>query len=80
MSDATTRHATLQFDKPVEAATLTAAVPPGITHEELTQVAREAFALVSSVHHCNCLSGVIRFVVEEDFSQAVEVNLGTAAD
>jgi hypothetical protein len=79
MAKAATRHANLQFDRSMEAATLTAAVPAGITQEELADVARAAYSLVSSTHHCNCLSGVIRLVVEEDFSQAVEVNLGPAA-
>jgi hypothetical protein len=80
MSEATIRHAKLRIDGPVERSTLTAAVPGGVTENELAEVARAAFGLVSSIHHCNCLSGVIRFVVEEDFAQAVQVDLGAGAD
>jgi len=76
MSDAMARRAELKFDGPVGISTLTATVPQGITEDELVAVAKQAFSLVSSVHHCTCLSGRVSFVVEEDFSQAVQVNLG----
>jgi hypothetical protein len=74
MSDGS-RRVELKFDAPVGTSTLTATVPLGVTEEELVAVAKQAFSLVSSVHHCTCLSGRVSFVVEEDFSQAVEVAL-----
>jgi hypothetical protein len=69
------RHATLKLSKGPEGQVLTASVPHDVTEKDLAVVTKSAFALVSTLHHCNCLSGVIKLVVEDNFADAIQVDL-----
>ena len=70
------RRATLKMSKGPDGQVLTASMPHGVTENDLVAVSKSAFALVSKLHHCTCLSGVVRFVVEDNFGEAIQVDLG----
>jgi len=55
--------------------TLTASVPNNISDEEFASVGRHALGLIRNLTKCNCLSGRISFVVEENFGDAIKVEL-----
>ena len=55
--------------------TLTASVPGNITDDDMAAVGRHALGLIRNLTKCNCLSGRISFVVEENFGDAIRVEL-----
>ena len=71
----TARQATLKLSSGPDGQVLTASVPGDISENELTTVGRNAFALIGRLTHCNCLSGRIKFVVEENFAEVIQVDL-----
>lgn len=70
-----TRSASLKLSRGAEGQVLTASLPHNVTENDLLAVSRSAFAMVSQLHHCNCLSGVIKLVIEDNFAEAVQVDL-----
>lgn len=56
---------------------LTAHVPLNLSVEEFSHVNRAAYDLISKLTGCNCMSGRIRFVVEDRFADVIRVNLQT---
>jgi hypothetical protein len=72
------RDATLKLSHTREGAVLTARVPGNVSHEEFGRVTASAFELVSKLTGHPCLSGRIKFVVEDMFlKDVIRVNLQT---
>ena len=71
----THRHATLKLSNGPTGQVLTARVPSTLSEEDFTRVGREAFALIRNLTGCNCLSGRISFVVEDNFADVIRVEL-----
>jgi hypothetical protein len=71
MSKPSERHATLSLAGEV----LTARVPNDINEKEFARVASSAFGLINKKTGCTCLSGRIKFVVEDHFGDVIQVKL-----
>jgi len=69
------RTATLQLAHGAVSSTLTAHVPGDINAHELAAVGSSALDLVRKLTGCNCLSGRIRFVVQDNFADVIKVDL-----
>jgi hypothetical protein len=69
------RHATLTLSKGASGQVLTASVPSNITDEDFAHVGRSGLALIRKLTNCNCMSGRISFVVEENFADVIRVEL-----
>lgn len=54
---------------------LTASVPSNISDEDFAVLGRSALGLIRKLTNCNCMSGRISFVVEENFGDAIRVEL-----
>ncbi|HZS45258.1 MAG TPA: hypothetical protein VFC63_09175 [Blastocatellia bacterium] len=72
------RHASLKLSNTAEGQVLTASVPSDITDEDFHVVGTRALGLIKKLTGCNCLSGRISFVVEDNFAQVIQVDLGQA--
>jgi hypothetical protein len=70
------RHATLQMTRGPSGPTLTARVPLELSAQDFNKVATSAYELIHRLTGCNCLSGRISFVVEDNFADVINVNLG----
>jgi hypothetical protein len=70
------RHATLRLSNSEKGQVLTARVPLDCSEADFLAVSRQAYALVNRMTHCNCLSGRISYVVEDIFSEVIQVDLG----
>jgi hypothetical protein len=75
MSTSNGRAAMLRIDKHESGPVLKATVPSELSAEEFVKVAESGYDLIRRLTGCNCLSGRISFVVEEDWAQAIEVQL-----
>jgi hypothetical protein len=75
MSTLNARAAMLRIDKHESGPVLKATVPSELSAEEFAKVAESGYDLIRRLTGCNCLSGRISFVVEEDWAQAIEVQL-----
>ncbi len=69
------RHASLKLTSGPSGQVLTARVPSDITDENFAQVGSAALGLIRRLTGCNCLSGRISFVVEDNFAEVIQVNL-----
>ena len=72
------RHATLKVTNTPSGQVLSARVPSDLTEKEFAAVGSSAFGLVRKLTGCNCLSGRISFVVEDNFAEVIRVDLGEA--
>jgi len=72
------RNATLRLSSTERGQVLTATVPVDLSETDFQRVTRSEHNLVSRLTGCNCLSGRISFVVEHDFNDVIQVNLGPA--
>lgn len=77
-TDASSRHATLQLSHTPTGQVLTAKVPSDISEKDFTAIGSAAFGLIHRLTGCNCLSGRISFVVEENFAEVIRVQLPEA--
>lgn len=73
------RHATLRLANSPSGQVLTARVPSDISDRDLATVGNSALGLIRKLTGCNCLSGRISFVVEDNFAEVIQVQLGEAA-
>jgi hypothetical protein len=72
------RSATLKLSHETGLPTLTASVPSNLSAEEFSHVTTGAFNLVSKLTAHPCMSGKIKFVVEENFlNEVTKVDLRT---
>jgi hypothetical protein len=76
MSNLEARSASLKLSHAAEGRILTAKVPVNMSHEEFGRLAASAFELVSKLTGHPCLSGQIKFVVEDTFiNDVIRVDL-----
>jgi hypothetical protein len=69
------REASLKISHGPSGQVLTASVPSNITDEEFAALGRQGLGLIRKLTKCNCMSGRISFVVEENFGDAIKVEL-----
>jgi hypothetical protein len=72
------RHATLKLTNTASGQLLSARVPPDLNEREFAAVGSAALGLVRKLTGCNCMSGRISFVVEDNFADVIRVDLGEA--
>jgi hypothetical protein len=70
-----TRKAHLKMEHGPSGPTLVARVPLELSEEEFTRVSSRAYGIINRLTGCNCLSGRISFVVEDNFADVIQVNL-----
>jgi len=73
------RHATLQLSSTPSGQVLTARVPSDLSPDDFSKVGGQAFALIHKLTGCNCMSGRISFVVEDNFADVIRVELPETA-
>jgi hypothetical protein len=73
------RQATLQLENSPSGQVLKARVPSDLTEKDFAAVGSAAFGLIRKLTGCNCMSGRISFVVEENFADVIRVQLNEAA-
>jgi hypothetical protein len=73
------REATLTISKGPTGEVLRASVPSDLTERELAHVSEQALGLIKKLTKCNCLSGRISYVVEENYGEVIRVNLNAAS-
>jgi hypothetical protein len=72
------RNASLKLSHAAEGRVLTAKVPGNLSHEEFGKVSAAAFDVISKMTGHPCLSGQIKFVVEDNFlNDVIRVDLQT---
>ena len=69
------RQATLSLARGPEGQVLTARVPNDITDRDFADVAPHVLGLIRKLTGCNCLSGRIKVVIEDDFADVINVSL-----
>jgi hypothetical protein len=74
-TDVHNRQATLKMSNGPTGQILTAAVPSNITDEEFATLGKSALNLIRKLTGCNCMSGRISYVVEENFADVIRVDL-----
>jgi hypothetical protein len=67
------RAATLRIDRHESGPILKATVPTELSAEEFVKVAENGYDLIRRLTGCNCLSGRISFVVEENWAEVTRV-------
>jgi hypothetical protein len=77
-SDQTKRAAHLKLTSGADGHVLTASVPGDVTEGDFNHLGRSILGLIKRQTGCNCLSGRIKVVLQEDFSEVVRVDLGPA--
>jgi hypothetical protein len=77
-AEARGRYATLRLTHGPEGQVLTASAPSDITQEDFSRVGRSALDLIQKLTGCNCLSGRIKVVIEDNFADVIRVDLGRA--
>jgi len=73
------RHATLQLSNSPSGQVLTAKVPADLSEKDFAAVGSAAFGLIHKLTGCNCMSGRISFVVEDNFADVIRVELPQVA-
>jgi hypothetical protein len=73
------RYASLQLTNSPSGQVLTARVPSDLTERDFAAVGSAAFGLIHKLTGCNCMSGRISFVVEDNFADVIRVELPMAA-
>jgi hypothetical protein len=68
--------AQLKMTSDADGQVLTAAVPRDITGEDFTKLGHSILGLIKGHTGCNCLSGRIKVVIQEDYSEVIRVDLG----
>jgi hypothetical protein len=76
MPEVMQRQARLKMGHGPSGPTLTAQVPLDLSEEDFVHVARASYSLINKLTGCNCMSGRISFVVEDNFADVIQVNLG----
>lgn len=72
------RNASLKLSHTADGRLLTAKVPNNVSHEEFGRLAASAFEVISKLTGHPCLSGQIKFVVEDNFfNDVIRVDLQT---
>jgi hypothetical protein len=71
----TARYATLNVNSGAAGQVITAFVPKDSTEKDLAKVTSSAIGVVKKLTGCNCLSGRVRFVVEDMFADTIRVEL-----
>jgi hypothetical protein len=56
--------------------TLKAQVPLELSREDFVRIATESYDLINRLTGCNCLSGLIRYVVDDVYIDVIQVKLG----
>ena len=74
------RHATLKLTNTASGQVLTARVLGDLTDDDFASVGNAALDLVRKLTGCNCMSGRISFVVEDNFADVIRVDLSENAD
>ena len=69
------RQVTLQLSNSPSGQILTAKAPADLTEEDFRRVGTAAFGLIKKLTGCNCMSGRISFVVEDNFADVIRVEL-----
>ena len=69
------RFANLKLSNGPTGQVLTATVPNDITEDDFNKVGSTALKLIKRLTGCNCMSGRISFVVEDNFADVIKVNL-----
>ena len=72
------RQATLQMTHGPSGPVLSAKIPSDLTPEDFNAVGKAAFSLIHKLTGCNCMSGRISFVVEDNFADVIRVQLPQA--
>jgi len=72
------RVARLKLSKDGGTEVLTAAVPIGFAEGDFNHLGKAVVGLIRRQTGCNCLSGRIKVVIEDDFSDVIRVDLGPA--
>jgi hypothetical protein len=72
------RHASLQLTNGPAGQVLTAKVPSDLSEKDFAAVGGAAFGLIKRLTGCNCMSGRISFVVEDNFADVIRVELPEA--
>jgi hypothetical protein len=67
------RAATLRIEKYETGPVLKATVPTELSVDEFAKVAQSGYELIHRLTGCNCLSGRISFVVDENWAETVRV-------
>jgi hypothetical protein len=75
MTEIAARTAELLLEKGPAGPVVKAKVPVEISEAEFAKVATSAYALINRLTGCNCLSGRISFVVEDEFAEVIQVRL-----
>jgi hypothetical protein len=75
MPTSTDRQATLKLSNGPLGQVLTAKVPSDINEKEFAALGTSAIGLIRKLTGCNCLSGRISFVVEDNFADVIRVDL-----
>ena len=73
------RYASLQLTNSPSGQVLTARVPSDLSEKDFAVVGSTAFGLIHKLTGCNCMSGRISFVVEDNFADVIRVELPEAA-
>jgi len=74
------RRATLKLTHTADGPALVAGVSGDISREEFGHLADAAYATITKLTGCQCMSGRYKFVVEDSFlSEVMHVNLKTGA-
>jgi len=72
------RRATLKLTRTADGPALTAGVPGDISREEFRHVVDAAYATITKLTGCQCMSGRYKFVVEDSFlADVMHVDLKT---
>ena len=69
------RHASLKLTNTPSGQVLTARVPHDLTDKDFASVGSAALGLIRTLTGCNCMSGRISFVVEDNFADVIRVDL-----
>jgi len=69
------RSAKLNLSRGPTGPTLTGSVPRDITEKDFAVLGRSILDVIRNHTGCNCLSGVIQVVLEEEFAETLNVEL-----
>jgi hypothetical protein len=75
----TARFANLKLSNGPSGQVLTATVPNDISEDDFNKVGSTALKLIKRLTGCNCMSGRISFVVEDNFADVIKVDLNAKA-
>lgn len=70
------RAASLKLEKYAGHQTLSVSVPHDIGEKDFGRLGKSIVEIIKGHTGCNCLSGIIRVVLEDDMQDAIRVELG----